>query len=148
MSYQPIKAQKGDSMTEEKPYRGFMIKDGKHSNIAEGDFAELIGAEDVVTPALRIGAEWYGCACSKKNLNKNGMPTEETSVIEKFRIFNYSNSPIRVTSLIDGPCILYRNEGLDHDEVRYLTDHGLYVGSSWMLISLFYDGMMYEYWDP
>ena len=73
MSDQPIKAQKGDSMTEEKPYRGVMIKDGKHSNIAEGDFAELIGAEDVVTPALRIGAEWYGCACSKKNLNKNGI---------------------------------------------------------------------------
>lgn len=128
--------------------RGVLIKDGWWKVAEPKDEEELrglLGAKEIERPALRLGREYYGCACDADARSKTKAPDTVVMRIRKglrrkYRYFGY----------VAGPVFIYLNKGLDASDVDFIAKR-IFIhndGTSPFLLVDDFQNVAYEETDP
>jgi len=110
------------------------------------EIKEMLGAEFLENPALKVGGEYFGCYCDRDAREHETHPDTVVMRIRKgfrkrHRYFGY----------VAGPVFIYLNRGLDDIEVEFLRRriflHEDAARTPFLLVEDFQD-MLYEESDP
>lgn len=103
----------------ESPVRGILINENGCKVVKTDDPKNLLNANDLETPALKIGREgrFYGCICDSDARTSGKYDDDmDTVIIHKKRFLD----KIRFYGYVCGPVFIYLNKGLSDDDLDYI----------------------------